>query len=82
MGSRGELEWGVGLFYSVEVIVVIKASTPSRGLRFRVWGLGVRVCMQCARVGAPFIVGIGAYPLVARQHVVPPQPPQLFSIKV
>ena len=35
-------------------------------------------------VGAPFTLGIGAHPLIARlrQHVVPPQPPQLFSIRV
>ena len=35
-------------------------------------------------VGAPFTLGIGARPLIARlrQHVVPPQPPKLFSIRV
>ena len=35
-------------------------------------------------VGAPFTLGIGAHPLIARlrQHVVPAQPPQLFSIRV
>ena len=40
------------------------------GLEFRVW-----------RAGAPFTVGIGANPLISRlrQHVVPPQPPQLLS---
>ena len=33
-------------------------------------------------MGAPFTLRIGARPLIARlrQHVVPPQPPQLFSI--
>ena len=33
-------------------------------------------------VGAPFTLGIGAHPLIARlrQHVVPTQPPKLFSI--
>ena len=46
-----------------------------------VWGSG---CVCCVRaVGAPFTLGIGAHPLIARlrQHVVPPQPPQLFSIE-
>ena len=35
-------------------------------------------------VGAPFTLGTGAHPLIARlrQHVVPPQPPKLFSIRV
>ena len=35
-------------------------------------------------VGAPFTFGIGAHPLIARlrQHKTPPQPPQLFSMRV
>ena len=35
-------------------------------------------------VRAPFTLRVGAHPLIARlrQHVVPPQPPQLFSIRV
>ena len=48
----------------------------------RVLGLG---CVDSVRaVGAPFTLGIGAHPLIARlrQHVVPPQPPKLFSIRV
>ena len=59
------------------------------GLGFRVWGLGFRVwglgCVESVRaVGAAFTLGTGARPLIARlrQHVVPPQPPQLFSIRV
>ena len=57
-------------------------------LEFRVGGLGFRVGLGCVynvrAAGAPFTSGIGAHPLIARlrQHVVPPQPPQLFSIRV
>ena len=67
------------------------------GLGFRVWGLGFRVwgsgfgawCVytdvySVRAVGTPFTPGTGAHPLIAclRQHVVLPQPPQLFSIRV
>ena len=40
------------------------------------------MCIQC--VGAPFTSGGGVHPLIVRlrQHVVPLQPPQLFSIMV
>ena len=62
-------------------------SRQCRQEEFRVYrnclGFGVRVNSVRA-VGAPFTLGIGAHPLIARlrQHVVPPQPPQLFSIRV
>ena len=44
----------------------------------------MRVCIQCARGGCAFYFRIGAHPFIARlrQHVVPPQSPQLFSIRV
>ena len=42
------------------------------------------MCKQCARGGCAFYFRNRGHPLIARlrQHVVPPQPPQLFSIRV
>ena len=41
------------------------------------------MCRQCVRGGCASLE-MGAHPLIARlrQHVVPPQPPQLFSIRL
>ena len=42
------------------------------------------MCRQCVRGGCASLEKMGAHPLIARlrQHVVPPQPPQLFSIRL
>ena len=54
---------------------VQQAKHLQKELGFWVKGLG---CVDRVRaVGAVFSLGIGL-----RQHVVPPQPPQLFSIRV
>ena len=53
-------------------------------LGLRVLDLGIGCVYSVRAVGASFVVGTGARPLIARlrQHVVPPQPPQLVPIRV
>ena len=68
------------VFEGLEVVV----------LRLGVFTLGVlgfgayEVRIQCARGGRAFYFRNRVHPLIARlrPHVVPPQPPQLFSIRV
>ena len=60
-----------------DLVLVLGASFPGPN------GLGLRVCIQCARGGcASLEMGVRRLIGHLRQHIGPPQPPHVFSSRV